>query len=135
MYQIYGTNISLMNEIYISQSLYRVEFEVIEKVKELRKSKGWSQRTLSNKMGFSESFVGKVESLSQPEKYNLRHLIILKKIFSLTTLDDLFPKKLPNDDLIVIKYTKVPKLNKNGTASKKTEDHVEEILIVSDKLD
>jgi len=124
-----------MNEIYISQALYRVEFEVIEKVKELRKSKGWSQRTLSNKMGFSESFVGKAESLSQPEKYNLRHLIILKKIFSLKTLDDLFPKELPNDDLIVIKYTKVLKQNKNGTPSKNTEDRIEEIIIVNDNLD
>jgi len=87
------------------------------------------------KMGFAESFVGKVESLSQPEKYNLKHLIILKTIFSLPTLDDLFPKKLPNDELIVIKYTKVPKKNKNGTPSKNTEDHVEKILIVNDKLD
>jgi len=134
MYQIYGTNILDMNEIYISESLYRVEFDLIEKVKELRKSKGWSQRTLSKKMGFAESFVGKVESLSQPEKYNLRHLIILKTIFSLPTLDDLFPEKLSNDELIVIKYTKVPKKNKNGTPSKNTEDHVEEIIVVNDKI-
>jgi len=35
--------------------------------------------------------------------------------------------------IIINKYTKVPKLNKNGTTSKKTEDHVEEILVVSDK--
>lgn len=119
-----------MNEVFNSEPLYRIEFELIEKVRELRKEKGWSQRTLSQKMGFVESFVGKVESLNQPEKYNLRHLNILKKVFSLDTLDDLFPAKLPKDELIVIKYKKVSKINKDGTVSKNTEDKVVGIMVV-----
>src|SRR5690554_2766641 len=130
MYQIFGTNILLMDKIYESNPMYRIEFELIEKVKRLRIERGWSQRTLSKKMGFAQSFVGKVESLSQPEKYNLRHLNILKKVFSLDTLDDLFPSILPKDELIVIKYKKVSKINKDGTVSKIVEDKVVGIMVM-----
>lgn len=119
-----------MNKIYQTNPLYRIEFELIEKVKGLRIAKGWSQRTLSQKMGFVESFVGKVESLNQHEKYNIRHINILKKIFQLNSLDDLFPKKLPNDEMIIIKYKKVPKPNKDGTIGKRTEDEIVEIVVV-----
>lgn len=119
-----------MKKIYQTNPLYRIEFDLIEKVKKLRVSKGWSQRALSKKMGFVESFVGKVESLNQPEKYNIRHINILKKVFKLNSLDDLFPKKLPNDEMIIIKYKKVPKLNKDGTIGKRTEDKIVEIVVV-----
>jgi transcriptional regulator with XRE-family HTH domain len=47
--------------------LSELDLKIIQQVKLLRDSHELSQRDLSMKMGLSESFVGKVESLSQPD--------------------------------------------------------------------
>lgn len=65
-------------------------------------------------MGFAVKFVGKRESLDQLEKYNLRHMGILKKVFALKSLDDFFPNGIPKDEQIVIHYKKVPKKKLTG---------------------
>ncbi|WP_223585034.1 helix-turn-helix domain-containing protein [Sphingobacterium sp. GVS05A] len=119
-----------MIEIYQTKAIFRIEYELICNIKILRDKKGWSQEELSEKMGFAVKFVGKCESLDQPEKYNLRHMGILKKIFRLKSLDDFFPNGIPEDEQIVIQYKKVPKKKADGTDSKLMENVVVEIVVV-----
>ncbi|SFJ34871.1 hypothetical protein SAMN04487893_10643 [Myroides guanonis] len=108
--------------------MYSVEFELIEGVKALRIKHNWSQRKLSKKMGFAESFVGKVESYSQDEKYNLRHMVILKSIFVLKSFDKLFLSTSLNDEMVVIEYEQVPMIKKDGTVGKKLIDKVVKVI-------
>lgn len=119
-----------MIEIYQTKAIFRIEYELICNIKILREKKGWSQEVLSEKMGFAVKFVGKCESLDQPEKYNLRHMGILKKIFGLKSLDDFFPNGIPEDEQIVIHYKKVPKKKADGTESKLMENKVVDIVVV-----
>ncbi|SJN45719.1 hypothetical protein FM120_16910 [Sphingobacterium faecium PCAi_F2.5] len=81
-------------------------------------------------MGLAENFVGKCESLDQPEKYNLRHLGILKKVFAFKSLDDFFPDGIPKDEQIIIRYKKVPKKKADGSDSKLMDNVVVEIVAV-----
>lgn len=111
-----------MANTFKSNPIYSVEFELIEGVKALRIKENWSQRELSKKMGFAESFVGKVESYSQDEKYNLRHMVILKEIFSLKSFDQLFLSVPTNDEMIIVEYEQVPMIKKDGTEGKKLID-------------
>jgi transcriptional regulator with XRE-family HTH domain len=119
-----------MIEIYQTKAIFRIEYELICNIKALREEKGWSQEALSEKMGFAIKFVGKCESLDQPEKYNLRHMGILKKVFGLNSLDDFFPNGIPEDEQIVIHYKKVPKKKADGTESKLMENVVVKIVVV-----
>lgn len=123
-------NFILMTKIYQTKTIFRIEYELILNVKTFRDQRGWSQQVLSEKMGFAETFVGKCESLDQPEKYNLRHIGILKRLFGFENLDDLFPNGLPEDEQIVIRYKKVPKKKADGTPSKLMENEVVEIVVV-----
>jgi len=122
-----------MDDILETRSIYLIEYQLIENVKQLRLNRGWSQETLSLKMGFVETFVGKCESLKQPEKYNLRHIGILKKVFGFKSLDDLFPKGIPKDELVKIRYKKVPRIKSDGTPSKFTDNQVIDIVVVEEK--
>lgn len=117
-----------MIKIYQTKAIFRIEYELILNIKTLRKS--WSQEALSRKMGLAENFVGKCESLDQPEKYNLRHLGILKKVFGFKSLDDFFPDGIPNDEQIIIRYKKVPKKKADGNDSKLMDNVVVEIIVV-----
>lgn len=119
-----------MVEIFETNAIYRIEYQLIINVQKFRDKRKWSQRTLSGKMHFAETFVGKCESLDQPEKYNLRHIGILKKVFGFKSLDELFPGGIPEDEQIVIRYKKVPKKKADGTFSKLMENEVVEIVVV-----
>ncbi|WP_294187574.1 hypothetical protein [uncultured Sphingobacterium sp.] len=119
-----------MIEIYQTKAIFRIEYELACNIKVLREEKGWSQEVLSAKMGFAVKFVGKCESLDQPEKYNLRHMGILKKVFNFESLDEFFPNGIPIDEQIVIHYKKVPKKKSDGTESKLMENVVVDILVV-----
>lgn len=121
-----------MKEVFESLAIYRIEYELILNIKNLRLERGWSQRKLSDKMGLSETFVGKCEAIDQPEKYNLRHISILKTIFDFSSLDDLFPNGLPSDELIKVKYKKVPQIKKDGTISKLSDTVVVDIVVVEE---
>lgn len=118
-----------MIEIYQTKAIFRIEYELICNIKVLREGKGWSQESLSEKMGFALKFVGKCESLDQPEKYNLRHIGILKRVFGLKSLDELFPNGVPADEQIIIHYKKVPKKKVDGTDSKLFDSVVVDITI------
>lgn len=119
-----------MNKFYESKAIYRIEYELILNVQRFRGERGWSQRVLSGKMGLAEAFVGNCESLDQDQKYNIRHIGILKKVFGFKSLDDLFPKGIPKDEQIVIRYKKIPKKKADGTLSKLMENEMVEIVVV-----
>jgi transcriptional regulator with XRE-family HTH domain len=59
----------------------RIELFVINKVKEKRIEKGYSQAELADFLKLSSGFIGKIESLNHQAKYNLNHLNSLSKIF------------------------------------------------------
>ncbi|WP_270088209.1 hypothetical protein [Sphingobacterium sp. SYP-B4668] len=122
-----------MSKIFETKAIFRIEYELIQNVKKFRSQKGWSQEVLSSKLGFVETFVGKCESLDQPEKYNLRHIGIIKKVFDLKSLDNLFPDGLPKDEQIIIAYKKVPRIKADGTPSKIMENVVIELVVVEEE--
>lgn len=121
--------IFIMEEIYETKAIYRLEYELMLNARNLRIDKGLSQEDLSTKMGFVDTFVGKCESLNQPEKYNLRHFIKLKQALELDSLEDLFPNGYPADEQIIIHYKKVPKKKVDGTDSKLFDSVVVDITI------
>jgi len=131
MYQVIGTIFFTMKLLQTKMS--RIDYDLIINIKSLREQNGWSQRTLSKKMGLASTFVGKVESLSQPEKYNIRHVNLLIKAFNFKTVDQIFPKKMPFQDMVIIHYKKVPKLKKDKTPSKFDEEVVVKIERIEKK--
>lgn len=111
----------------LTVTMSKIDYDLILHTKKLREAKGWSQRILSEKMGLSLTFVGKVESLDQPEKYSIRHLNLLMKAFGFKNINQLFPKELSSEDMVIISYRKVPALKKDGTPSKLYEEQIIEI--------
>jgi transcriptional regulator with XRE-family HTH domain len=65
---------------------------VIDKVRDMRKEKGISQRELANLLDMSYGFIGDVESPKEPAKYNLSHLNEIAKIFK-CSIKDFLPDK------------------------------------------
>lgn len=65
---------------------------VIEKVKQKRLEKGYSQSQLAFELGVSNGFVGMVESGRYVHKYSLAQLNTIALIFE-CDLYDLLPKK------------------------------------------
>ena len=113
-----------------SIEISRLDYEIINLVKELREKNKISQRELSELMGLSKSFVGKVEALGQPDKYSIRHLTLIAKALKLKSFKDLLPKEIPAEDIVEIIYKKVPRINKDGSESKQLEERVIEIRVV-----
>lgn len=72
--------------------LTNIELFVINKVKELRISKGVSQAELAYKIGVSTGFIGKIESIKYNSKYNLNLINRISKTFNISP-KDLLPKK------------------------------------------
>lgn len=105
----------------------KLDYEIINRVRELREQKGISQRDLSEIMGLSKSFVGKVEALGQPDKYSIRHLTLISKALKLKSFIPLLPKSIPQEDIIEIIYEKTLKLNKDGSISKQYVEKIIEI--------
>jgi transcriptional regulator with XRE-family HTH domain len=106
-----------------SIEISEMDYLLIIRVKELRQEKGISQVTLTQKMGLSEGFVGKVELFSERAKYNIRHLPLLARALS-CKIADLFPRNSPKHDLVKITFRRTYKLNKDGTTSKKKQTEV-----------
>jgi len=70
-----------------------VEQYVIDKVREKRIEKGWSQKDLAYEIDLSISFIGDVESPKCRAKYNLNHINTLAKVFECSPRD--FLPELP----------------------------------------
>jgi len=60
----------------------KLDFYIINKVKEKRLTKGYSQARLANDLGVSYGFIGKVESPKYSAKYNIKHLNKVAEIFN-----------------------------------------------------
>lgn len=95
------------------------DFDVINHVKHLRKSKGYTQDELSLKMGVAKSFVSNVESYTQRHKYATRHLTLLAKAFGFKNISDLL--KFPTPEYDKIKVTVEQTYNEAGTKVIKSE--------------
>jgi transcriptional regulator with XRE-family HTH domain len=64
-----------------------VDLYVIEKVKEMRKKAQMRQIDLAQHLGMADSFVSNVESSKRRDKYNIRHLNELAKVFNCSPRD------------------------------------------------
>lgn len=72
--------------------LTEIEVFVIKKVKEFRTEKKVSQAELSDSIGVSLGFIGKVESFKYNSKYNLNHINKISKALEISPRD-LLPKQ------------------------------------------
>lgn len=64
-----------------------IELYIIERVKEKRIEKGYSQMDLAYELDLSSGFVGDVENPRRRAKYNLNHINALAKIFQCSPRD------------------------------------------------
>jgi len=65
----------------------KIDYYIIEKVRNMRLEKGLSQMALSQKIGMSSSFVSHVESAKRRAKYNTNHLNEIAKILECSPKD------------------------------------------------
>ncbi|GMV76982.1 MAG TPA: helix-turn-helix transcriptional regulator [Chitinophagaceae bacterium] len=72
--------------------LTEIEKFVINKVRKFRTERKISQADLSNRIGVSSGFIGKVESLKYNTKYNLNHINNISKALGVSP-KDLLPKE------------------------------------------
>jgi transcriptional regulator with XRE-family HTH domain len=72
--------------------LTKIEVFVINKVRELRTDKKVSQAELSDRIGVSLGFIGKIESLKYNSKYNLNHINNIAKALGISP-KELLPKE------------------------------------------
>lgn len=70
----------------------KIDLYVIERVKEKRTEKEYSQADIANELGVSVGFIGKVESTKYPTHYNIKHLNDLAKVLKCSP-QDFLPKK------------------------------------------
>lgn len=64
-----------------------IDLYVIEKVKEMREKAQLRQIDLAQHLGVADSFISNVESNKRRDKYNIRHLNELAKIFNCSPKD------------------------------------------------
>lgn len=104
-----------------------LDFYLIERVRELRLKAKISQVMLAHKLGVSEGYIGNIENLKQPAKYNIRMLSRIAIALDLKSYTDLFPEKPFLNDLVKIKINLFEKeeINKtiiqNGEIAKRFE--------------
>ncbi|RBN49363.1 helix-turn-helix domain-containing protein [Flavobacterium psychrolimnae] len=89
------------------------DFELINHIRTLRKSKGFTKEDLSLAMGVTKTFVGNVESFTQRHKYSTRHIALLAKAFGYKNISDLM--KFPTPQYDKIKVTVKQTMNESGT--------------------
>lgn len=75
-------------------TLTPIEQYVIDKIREIRKEKGLSQRDIAYQIDIDQSFLAAVESPKGRAKYNLNHLNQLAKLFDCSPKDFLPDKPI-----------------------------------------
>ncbi len=68
-----------------------IEQYVINKIKEIRIDKGFSQEDIASALDTSRGFIGQIESPNHATKYNLNHLNILARELKCSP-KDFFPE-------------------------------------------
>ncbi|MFY1047510.1 transcriptional regulator [Chryseobacterium sp. GP-SGM7] len=88
-------------EIIISE----IDLYVIDKVREYRgKNIPYiSQVELSQRMGYADGYVGKVENYSSNTRYNIRKLNLLAKALGLNSSREILPNNILQNDLLFLK--------------------------------
>lgn len=78
---------------------------VIDKIRELRGSaKPYiSQVELSQRMGFADGYVGKVENFNSNSRYNIRKIHLAARALNLKSYQELLPNEILDNDLIYLK--------------------------------
>ena len=69
----------------------KIEQFVIDKIKEIRIAKGFSQEDIASILDTSRGFVGQIESSNHPAKYNINHLNTLAIELGVS-IKDFFPE-------------------------------------------
>ncbi|MFT3793760.1 helix-turn-helix domain-containing protein [Flavobacterium sp.] len=72
--------------------LTEIELYIIQRVKEIRESRGLTQLDLSTRMGKGVGFIGDIEAPSKKAKYNIKHLNEIAKILECSP-KDFWPEK------------------------------------------
>lgn len=87
-------------EIVISD----LDYLIIQRVIELRINSNpyLDQVTLSQKIGVSEGYIGKIENPKERAKFNIRLLGKVATALNLDSYQQLLPKDLPKNDLVKI---------------------------------
>lgn len=76
-----------------------IDLYIINTVRALRVQKELSQMDLSQMIGMSDGFVGKVENPKLRDKYNLRHLNLIARAFNCSPKDLVPDKPFPTDQV------------------------------------
>ena len=101
-------------EIIISE----VDFYIIRNIREKRILAGMTQEELSIALGASESYIGNVENPKEPQKTSHRMLAKIARVLNVKLFDEIYPEKVPNNDLVKIKLKLLKKRNH--------QDHINE---------
>jgi len=78
----------------IKMKLDPIEQHVVDFVRKLRADKKLRQEDIAYIIGVKASFIGNVENLSNPAKYNLKHINVFADHFGLSPRDFLPPRAL-----------------------------------------
>ncbi|MDH5716806.1 MAG: helix-turn-helix transcriptional regulator [Spirochaetia bacterium] len=85
-----------------------LEYQIINQVKEIRISKGFTQEDLANILEKTVSFIRNIESNKLGKKYNIDHLSKIAFLFDLE-ITEFFPKNHGITDIETIKRLKLIK--------------------------
>jgi transcriptional regulator with XRE-family HTH domain len=107
-----------MEKTFVFQTT-QFDFELINHIRILRKSKGFTKEDLSLAMGVTRTFVGNVESFTQRHKYSTRHIALLAQAFGYKNISDLMQFPTPQYDKI--KVTVKQTMNESGTKALNSE--------------
>ncbi|HJF71157.1 MAG TPA: helix-turn-helix transcriptional regulator [Butyricimonas virosa] len=77
-----------------------IEQYVINRVREKRKQKGWTQAEFASEAGYSYGFIGNVETANGDKKYNLNNLYRFAKVFG-CSIREFFPEELSEIDQLM----------------------------------
>lgn len=94
-------------EIIISE----VDFYIIRNIREKRILAGMTQEELSIALGASESYIGNVENPKEPQKTSHRMLAKIARVLNVKLFEEIYPEKVPNNDLVKIKLKLLKKRN------------------------
>lgn len=106
------------NPEIVTIEISHLDYLIIANVKNLRSKLGLSQVSLTQKMGLSEGFVGKVELFTERAKYSIRHIKLLASALN-CTIQDVLPLEQPKYDMVILTLRRTNKINKDGSLSQK----------------
>ena len=107
----------------VTIEISHLDYLIIVNVRNLRTKFGLSQVSLTQKMGLSEGFVGKVELYTERAKYSIRHIHLLASALN-CTIQDILPLEQPRYDMVILTLRRTKKVNKDGSLSQKKTTEV-----------